>query len=169
MNLEIRHRTGKSNINVDALSRNPVPDQITTEAQVLQLTSLEVPPQQSDTSSPEPIEDMSKLQRKDPKLHHIITLIESGKLPDDEKLVKKLVLEQDQYEIIDGILNHESPTNPGHWRIVVPECLQLKVVEEAHSGRFAGHFAERRIYNTLKKAYWWKGMRSAVRKQVRSV
>ena len=97
-----------------------------------------------------------------------ITLIESSKLPDDEKLVKKLVLEQDQYKIIDGILNHESPTNPGHWRIVVPECLQSKVVEEAHSERFAGHFTERRIYNTLKKAYWWKGMRSAGWKQVRS-
>ena len=96
MNLEIRHRTGKSNTNADALSRNPVPDHITTEAQVLQLTSVEVQPQQSDTSSPEPIEDIGKLQRKDPKLHHIITLIESGKLPDDQKLVKKSVLERNQ-------------------------------------------------------------------------
>ena len=85
-----------------------------------------------------------------------------------KKVAKKLALEQDQYNIIDGILHHENPANQGYLRIVVPKTLQQEVLKEAHSGRFAGHFAERRVYNTLKKSYWWKGMRAAVRTHCRS-
>ena len=95
----------------------------------------------------------------------MIELLECGTLPPDEKLARKLVLEQDQY---DEILHHENPANPGYWRVVVPKSLQQNVLEEAHSGRFAGHFAERRVYDTLKKSCWWKGMRAAVRRHCRS-
>ena len=89
------------------------------------------------------------------------------KLPPDEKVAKKLALEKDQYDIIDVILHHESPANQGYWRNV-PKTLRQKVLKEAHSGRFAGHFAERRVYNTLKKSYWWKGIRAAIRTHCRS-
>ena len=123
--------------------------------------------QQAETSS-EKDQEVGKFQKNDPDLQQIIALIECGKLPADEKLARKLVLEQDQYDIIDGILHHENPANPGYWRIVVPKSLQQNVLEEAHSGRFAGHFAERRVYDTLKKSYWWKGMRAAVRRHCRS-
>ena len=112
--------------------------------------------------------ELSTLQHSDPGLCAIIDFIEREELPEDEKLAKKLALEQDQYEMIDGILHHENPANPGQWRIVVPKSLQLSVLEEAHSGRFAGHFAERRIYNTLRKMYWWKGMRADTRRHCRS-
>ena len=33
---------------------------------------------------------------------------------------------------------------------------------EAHDGRFAGHFTERRIYEQLRKYYWWDNMRADV-------
>ena len=113
-------------------------------------------------------QEIGKLQRNDPDLQPIITLLECGELPPNEKVAKKLALEQDQYDIIDGILHHENPANQGYWRIVVPKTLQQEVLEEAHLGRFASHFAERRVYNTLRKSYWWKGMRAAVRTHCRS-
>ena len=83
---------------------------------------------------------MDELQRSDPGLLQIIELLEGGSLPSDDKLARKVVLKQDHY-IIDGILHHESPANPGYWR-VVPKSLQQNVLKEAHSGRFAGNFAE---------------------------
>ena len=178
MDLHIQHRPGKSNASADALSRNPSSRSIseTSIAEVNSTTSdtigekentNNVNDQQAETSS-EKDQEVGKFQKNDPDLQQIIALIECGKLPADEKLARKLVLEQDQYDIIDGILHHENPANPGYWRIVVPKSLQQNVLEEAQSGRFAGHFAERRVYDTLKKSYWWKGMRAAVRRHCRS-
>ena len=41
-------------------------------------------------------------------------------------------------------------------------------MQEAHDGRFSGHFAEKRIYQLLRRRYWWPGMRSDVRQYCRS-
>ena len=175
MDLHIQHRPGKSNASADALSRNPSSPTETSKAQVNSTTtettgeeerSNSAKDQQAETITGKKMD--AELQRSDPDLLQIIELLEGGTLPSDEKLARKLVLEQDQYDIIDGILHHENPTNPGYWRVVVPKSLQQNVLEEAHSGRFAGHFAERRVYDTLKKSYWWKGMRAAVRRHCRS-
>ena len=42
------------------------------------------------------------------------------------------------------------------------------MLEEHHGGRFAGHFAERKMYNTLRRRYWWKGMLADARHYCRS-
>ena len=178
MDLHIQHRPGKSNANADALSRNPPSTEEISKTLVNSATASTIGESvtsntgndQQVTTSPqaEIDQEIGKLQRNDPDLQPIITLLECGELPPDEKVAKKLAFEQDQYDIIDGILHHENPANQGYWRIVVPKTLQQEVLKEAHSGRFAGHFAERRIYNTLKKSYWWKGMRAAVRTHCRS-
>ena len=52
--------------------------------------------------------------------------------------------------IMDGILYHKKPDMPGIWRIVVPRALRETLLKESHSGKFAGHFAERKHYTTLK-------------------
>ena len=38
------------------------------------------------------------------------------------------------------------------------------ILAELHGGRFAGHLAERSLFNTLVKRYWWDGMRRDVRR-----
>ena len=55
-----------------------------------------------------------------------------GLLPEDPKLAKKIVMESQHYEIIDGVLHHESPSYPGHWCIVVPQQLRPQLLHEAH-------------------------------------
>ena len=37
--------------------------------------------------------------------------------------------------------------------MVVPQCLTEVILTESDDGRFSGHFAERKVYNTLKKIY----------------
>ena len=94
---------------------------------------------------------------------------ESGKPPESEKQAKKLVLESPQYDMVDGVLHNENPVAPGSWRVVVPKDLRQSLLEEAqHSGRFAGHFSEKRIYETLRKKFWWRGMRADTRRHCRS-
>ena len=79
-------------------------------------------------------------------------------------------MEHSQYDLVDNVLHHENPANivgVGEL-VVVPSELQSELLQEAHRGKFAGHFAEKRIYETLRKYYWWKGMRGDVRKYCRS-
>ena len=39
-----------------------------------------------------------------------------------------------------------------------------RVLKEAHDSKFAGHFADRKIYKTLRKKFWWSGMQADMRK-----
>ena len=112
--------------------------------------------------------DISALQRKDPQFSSLITFLEKRELPDDQKLAKRIVLEQSQYDLIDNILYHENPINPGHWRQVVPSALRAELLQESHGGKFSGHFAEKNMYDTLRKAYWWPGMQKDVRAHCRA-
>ena len=42
------------------------------------------------------------------------------------------------------------------------------LIHEAHNGRFSGYFAEEKIFELLRRWYWWPGRRAAVRRYCRS-
>ena len=149
MDLEIKHRPGKTNYSADALSRNPVPD--ATVAAVQAMSS-----------------DFIAEQSSDAELKVFIDYVRDGKLPEDEKAARKVVFQGKFFDIVDGILHHENPLYPGRWCVAVPGKRREGLIREAHDGRFAGHFAEKRIYELLRRRYWWPRMRADVRKYCRS-
>ena len=112
--------------------------------------------------------EIGQLQRKDEEFAPIFRYLEDGILPNDEHKAKKLALEKSRFDVIDGVLYYENPDTPGCWKIAVPQCLRLTLMKEAYSGRFAGHFAERKMYSTLKKKYWWNRMHADIRQQCRT-
>ena len=82
-------------------------------------------------------------------------------LPTDESAAIRLVLESMVFEIIDGVLHCESPTVPGRysrWCVFVPPELRSELLTEAHDGIFAGHFSELKVYDKLRRLYWWPKM-----------
>ena len=155
LDLDIRHRSGKTNRVADALSRNPVP-----ASSILHVT--ERPPESASCES-----DVGKLQRSDSELSPIFEYLEKDVLPADERQARRLAIERLNFEVIDGVLYYENPAIPGYWRIAVPKSLRLTLLRESHGGKFAGHFSERKIYATLRTKYWWKGMRADVRRYCR--
>ena len=124
LDLEIKHRSGKSNANADALSRNPPANH------VLQVTTA---------ADDGPVEnELSLKQRQDPEFLAMFQYIEDGVLPDNDKQAKQIMLE---FAIVEGVLYYEKTDVPGALRIAVPKCMRQTVLEEAHSKNFSGHFA----------------------------
>lgn len=148
--LTIRHRSGKSNANADALSRNPITPGVAV-ADVLAVQSLDggTELQQS---------ELVDTQAKDLA---VISYLKDDVLPDDQKLARRLVLEGTQYDLINGVLHHDNLVRG-------PKSLRGGLLEEMQGGRFSGHFAWRKIYCMTRKKYWWKGMCSDVERFCKS-
>ncbi len=54
--------------------------------------------------------------------------------------------------------------------LISSTCLRIciPVLQEAHAGCFAGHFAFKKVDDCLRRYYWWKGMRADVHHFCRS-
>jgi hypothetical protein len=78
-------------------------------------------------------------------------------LPEEEKLFRHVALEKCY---ITKILCFHA----GRWCMVVPKEFRKALLEEAHRGRFAGHLAEKKVYDRLKRYLWWKVMKNDVSK-----
>ena len=165
MNLMIKHWSGKKNANADALSRNPT-NVATTVCSVI---AEHLEDSCENTLPPETQQQFANIkqeQRSDPDLLPLIEYLETGKLPAGEQTSKKIVIESPKFDLIDGVLYFEYPSSH-QWCIVVPKHLRPMLLEEAHSGQFAGHFAENKVYDCLCRYYWWKGIHSDIRRHCR--
>lgn len=163
--VNVVYRPGKENANADALSRAPaVPvkqeDKMTVPAQVSLIATdsiqdlLQVVPDATSLANPS---TFAIEQRKDKQLTAVIRFLKDGTLPED-KQARKLTTKAGQFTIRGDVLYYLDPKHQGRRRAVVPCHLRNKIMEETHSGVFAGHFSSQRLYNTLARVWWWDGM-----------
>ena len=108
------------------------------------------------------------MQMEDVDLQPYMKYHSHGLLLEDQNVARKIVLESQHYEMIDGVLHHENPNQPGRWCIVVPKKLHSQLLNEAHAGCFGGHLSEKKVYDKLRRSYWWYGLRRDVRRFCRS-
>ena len=111
--------------------------------------------------------EIHQMQMEDVDLQPYKKYHSHGLLPEDQNVARKIVLESQHYEMIDGVLHHENPNQPGRWCIVVPKKLHSQLLNEAHAGCFGGHLSEK-VYDKLQRSYWWYGLRRDVRRFCRS-
>lgn len=130
--VQIIHRSGKANTNADALSRNPLPrspDASETisegEIQVAAVRSQNIstlltdaPARQTEASS------FATEQRKDVQLLQLMQFLETGQLPEDGNLAKKVAGQDTQFILVDQTLYFLDPRRNHKKRIVVPTQLR---------------------------------------------
>ena len=160
MDLDIQYRLGKQNTNADTLSRMP-PTNIQEEQAIAEVATV-IPDCLTEGN-----EDGSWRQSQcDEETTAMIAYLESQILPTDEKQAKKVILTEQNFCLLDGILYHTE--KDGKLRLVVPPIKREKLMQEAHAGIFSGHLREAKVYSQLQKHYWWPRMRSDVCQYCRS-
>ena len=196
--VEICYQRGKDNQNADALSRCPQDGDVHNEADigvsVFTLTKgesisglLKLCPDQPDKAdvlnlsgtvtsllSQDPTQEVSlpasfvSDQRKDPECRQILAFLQQKLLPDDEAQAKYLVRMADRFAVVDSVLYYIDPKKNHSKRAVIPKHLQRELIEQSHSGPFAGHFSGQRTYSALHPKFWWSGMFSDIQQFCKS-
>ena len=105
------------------------------------------------------------LQRQDPELATILTYLETGVLPPDEKLAKALALTQSQYHVQDDVLYRVEMDCT--LRVIPPSETRERLFQEAHGGRFGAHLSDGKVHSELQRHYWWPRMRADISKWTR--
>ena len=155
LDLRIHYRPGTQNGNADALSRCPIGTPDESEEEIRQVATL-----QPVVSAKGGDEDLAGRQELDPTLEPIIAYHRNGTLPTDARAARQLILEQQNFCLIDGVLYRVM--RDGTLRLVPPTEHHQALFREAHAGKFGGHLREHKVYHQLCGQYWWKGMRGDV-------
>ena len=106
-------------------------------------------------------------QRKDPHIQEVISFLEEGKLPSDERRARKLALQESTFLLMDSVLYHLDPKSCRR-QVVVPEHLKQHIMEENHRGPMAAHFSGHRLFTMLSRSWWWSGMYADAQEYVKS-
>jgi len=111
--------------------------------------------------------DLPSRQRECNELKPIFDFIENTTLPSDDKLARRIVLEQDQYVIEDDILYHlftprtrnVAIVRPIIKQLVVPISMRGDVLKAFHDCNFgASHQGFDRMFAGLRQRYHWRSM-----------
>ena len=94
---------------------------------------------QADTAIDNSSDEFSTEQFKDEQLQPVILYLRDGILPEAEKSAKNIVVQATLYTIVNGILYYVGPTQTETSRVVVPQHLRHKIMQEHHDGQLAGH------------------------------
>ena len=158
LDLDIRYKPGRRNANADALSRAPVGSGQRVESREEVVVAEVTASEEVVVGVGRSLAEMAELQRQDSEVVEMMELVQKGLLPGDERHHKKLALELPYLVVLDGVLWYVDKARGNRPRLVVPKSLQHKLLLEAHSGPFGGHFAAKGIYEKLALRYWWRGM-----------
>ena len=110
------------------------------------------------TNVPRETDEIPQFQSKDDELHLVRQYLKDGSLPSDEKRACKILLQKDQFVLLEDVLYHIDSSPQHRLRIVIPYEMRHKLMEENHSGQFGGHFTRKGLYKMLAQHHWWEGM-----------
>ena len=102
LNLNIQYSPGRKNSNVDALSRFPLEVGVDDSESEADHSVLQVAADGSlVTNVPRETDEISKLQSRDDELRLVRQYLKDGTLPSDEKRARKILLQKDQFVLLE--------------------------------------------------------------------
>ena len=128
--MKIVYRSGKTNLNANALSRCPVgpapvegPGQNEVQVSVVSSSNdIETLPGMEEVDHPEVAADsFSTEQQKDEHLCEIIRFLGMSQLPSNETRARKIALQASLFTILDGVLMFVDSKRKDWRQLVVPE------------------------------------------------
>ena len=162
LDLQIRHRSGRSNANADALSRSPLPTGENSSMDDTDGVLANLQPG-GDTVTES---DLPSSQRRDEDLATIIEYLQKGVLPPDEKVARTLALSRTEYVLEDDVLYKIEQDST--LRVIPPRDQREQLFRDAHGGVFGAHLSDVKVHSELRRHYWWSGMRSDITRWTRA-
>ena len=108
-------------------------------------------------------DELIELQGEDPYCQPLLAFKRHGALPQDDKLARKLVLEAEDYVLIEGLLHHlwyPPGKGPKEERViqqlVLPLKLRERVLSSLHDHACAGHYGIARTGAVVRRRYFWR-------------
>jgi hypothetical protein len=155
--LEIHYHLGKENVVADALSRksqvnmlaaHPMPYELAKEIDRLSLGFLNNTQGVTIELEPTLEQDIRKGQKDDEKINEIWQLIIDGK-------------GKDFHEDAEGVIWFKD-------RLCVPDIKPIRelILKEAHETTYSIHPGSEKMYQDLKKRFWWYGMKREIAEYV---
>ena len=159
----IVYHAGRENTKADALSRSPSgpPPAVGIaegEAQVASVDTEDIANLLQANPTVGVTVNFSSKQHRDPELNMIIEFLQHGKLPDNPICAKKIALQEPQFSLINYVLYYIDHQHKYRKRVAVPAHLRERLLREAHGGTHGGDFSSHKLYNSLLRQWWWRGM-----------
>ena len=116
--------------------------------------------------------DILKFQKEDTHLQQMFVYLESGKLPTNEAIARRIYFQAQQIVQLDGILYIRRTSPSGRIQkslnllLLVPEKLRFAIIESTHS--CLAHSALSTLYSTLAERFYWINMRNDCEKFIQN-
>jgi hypothetical protein len=157
LDLQIKYRLWNSNVKEDALLRYP----ISLLSQVTYVNQTDAAVAAISVNGGEEWEALlGERQRQDAEVHDIILYLETGRLPEEDKRARELVVSCDLFVIEVSVLYRVQPATT--LSIIPPSGDRQKLFHVVHGGLFGGHLRATKTHSALCRHCWWPGIRADV-------
>jgi len=161
--IEIKHRSGKSNGNADAISRLGHTINSIQQMGMTDITNTDI------IYYIHNLKEIREAQRHDNYFQPIIDYLENEIPPSNNKEYERVMADKDNYTIINEILYRIVPTHTMikrgtvEYRLCIPRHMASDIIKRNHNDMVAGHLGLKKTYGRISAKYYWNGCYSDVR------
>ena len=112
-------------------------------------------------------------QKADPQCRQVLSLLKFGKLPSNDSEARTLLLREEDYIIVDGLLYHIFTAHfpkpqAASAQLVIPQNLKEHFLKLHHDDPLGGHLGASRMISVMRPRYFWIGMIRDINKYVQT-